>query len=179
MGTNSKRGPKSSPERPAITDPLEIHRFLRFLDIPDGYDEDVCWPFTGTLVHGYGQFIYDQNSRQAHRISYRMHCGGIPAGMSVLHDDTRCQTKSCCNPRHLRVGTHAENIREAIENGAELGPSRSVEGSNSKLTADEVREIRRRSRDEETTYPDLAEEYDVSATTIYRCVSRRTYNDID
>jgi DNA invertase Pin-like site-specific DNA recombinase len=98
--------------------------------------------------------------------------------MSVLHDDSQCTAKSCCNPQHLRVGTHAENIREAIENGAKLGP-RSVEGSNSKLTADEVREIRRKSRKEEVTYTDLAEEYDVSYTTIYRCVTRRAYNDID
>jgi hypothetical protein len=45
---------------------------------------------------------------QAHRISYRLHCGDIPEGMEIDH---LCRNRGCVNPDHLRVVPHRENMR--------------------------------------------------------------------
>jgi hypothetical protein len=41
-----------------------------------------------------------------------IHYGPIPDGLYVLHD---CDHGWCCNPAHLHLGTHADNMREASE----------------------------------------------------------------
>ena len=177
MSTDHEPGPDQAPERPAITDPAEIHRIIRRIDIPAEYNEDECWPFSGARQHGYGYIGYRGAVRRAHRISYRIHHGRIPAGMCVLHDDEKCTTKACCNPTHLRLGSQSANQREAVKTG-KLTPPKGIDRSDG-FTPDEVREIRRRYRDEEVTYEDLAFEYDSSSSSICALVKRQSYDYID
>jgi hypothetical protein len=68
-----------------------------------------CWLWTaGTLPAGYGRFA----GNLAHRYSWRLHVGPIPAGMSILH---KCDTPSCVNPRHLFLGTQQDNLADMRE----------------------------------------------------------------
>lgn len=77
-----------------------------------------CWLWTGKIAHGYGRIVVGtKRSRRgaivsvadyAHRVSYRLHKGEIPAG---LHIDHTCCVTACCNPAHLEAVTAAENIR--------------------------------------------------------------------
>src|SRR5688572_27215265 len=46
----------------------------------------------------------------AHRVAYELVNGAIPRGLHVLHT---CENSRCCNPSHLHLGTHAENIAQA------------------------------------------------------------------
>ncbi|MEO0085709.1 MAG: HNH endonuclease signature motif containing protein [candidate division WOR-3 bacterium] len=71
-----------------------------------------CWPWTGCRhpTLGYGFFRGDY----AHREAYRRAYGPIPNGMCVCH---RCDNPECCNPAHLFVGTHRDNIQDSIRKG--------------------------------------------------------------
>ncbi len=75
---------------------------------------DGCWSWSGPKTSsGYG-CVHLTGTRRigAHRVSYELHCGPIPAGLHVLH---RCDNPPCTNPDHLFLGTHADNMRDAAE----------------------------------------------------------------
>ena len=61
---------------------------------------------------GYGRMFLGHTSRGAHRVAWEVAHGPIPAGMLVLHN---CDNPRCCNPAHLTLGTHAENMRQKAE----------------------------------------------------------------
>ena len=80
--------------------------------------DDGCWIWSGvTDKYGYGQIPNPANKHRklkAHRVAYECFVGPIPAGLHVLHS---CDHPACVNPQHLHVGTHAQNMREAVERG--------------------------------------------------------------
>lgn len=77
-----------------------------------------CWLWTGWHdADGYGKLAIPSPSRSqllAHRVSWEIHHGPIPAGKCVLH---RCDTPSCINPAHLFLGTQADNMRDMHAKG--------------------------------------------------------------
>lgn len=87
---------------------------------------DGCWTWTGTRSKtgqrgsyhrgaGYGHFmVADQKRVQAHRYSWELHFGPIPAGMVVCH---RCDNPTCVRPDHLWLGTHKDNVHDMIRKG--------------------------------------------------------------
>lgn len=90
-----------------------LDRFMQFVS-PE--PNSGCWLWLGYTNHrGYGRFgvgsITDGSSRMdmAHRISYQLHRGEIPAGFFVCH---RCDTPSCVNPDHLFLGSRQDNATD-------------------------------------------------------------------
>lgn len=79
---------------------------------------DECWLWTGSLTNsgGYGQLSRSraEGPVRANRVSYEMHIGPIPDGLSVLH---RCDTPACVNPAHLFLGTTRDNARDMSRKG--------------------------------------------------------------
>ena len=74
-----------------------------------------CWLWTASInQHGYGQFSVEGKPCRAHRVSYEMFVGEIPHGMYVLHS---CHVRNCVNPKHLRVGSQADNMRDMSKAG--------------------------------------------------------------
>jgi len=70
-----------------------------------------CWLWTRSLNNmGYGKFcgVLTGKWMLAHRFSYELHRGPIPAGKVLDH---KCRTPSCVNPDHLEPVTFAENVR--------------------------------------------------------------------
>jgi hypothetical protein len=91
--------------------------FCRFLAKVDVSND--CWLWTAsTRRDGYGQMMFRAGGksvlRPTHRVSYEHFNGPIPDGAHVLHS---CDVKRCVRPNHLRLGDHAENMRDAATRG--------------------------------------------------------------
>lgn len=102
---------------------------------------DDCWDWKAFKHQGYGRMNVAAPGQPrrivgAHRVSYMLHIGPIPEGLTVLH---RCDNPSCSNPEHLSLGTNAENNQDRDRKGrAARGSSIGV----ATLTDQNVRDIR-------------------------------------
>jgi len=72
-----------------------------------------CWRWTAAqTADGYGQFgVGKGRVVGAHRVSWALTNGPIPAGMNVLH---RCDNPPCIRPDHLFLGTNADNSADMV-----------------------------------------------------------------
>lgn len=76
-----------------------------------------CWLWIRRYTRGmgYGSFqINRQKNVRAHRHSWEIHKGPIPAKTHVLH---RCDVPSCVNPDHLFLGTAKDNMLDKAAKG--------------------------------------------------------------
>lgn len=93
-----------------------------------------CWLWSaGWDEDGYGLMT---GNVKAHRESYRIHVGEIPAGLCVLH---KCDTPACVNPAHLFLGDHMDNAIDRKMKGRSASGERSP---HAKLSESDVASIR-------------------------------------
>lgn len=77
---------------------------------------DACWEWAGARKgsQGYGEFGVNRMPATAHRVAWELTHGPIPDGLFVLH---RCDNPPCCNPAHLFLGTHQDNMADRDAKG--------------------------------------------------------------
>lgn len=79
---------------------------------------DECWPYVGPLdTKGYSRLHAwidgEWGHIRGHRWAY--YCAtGKWSPFLILHS---CDNRACCNPAHLREGTHEDNMRDMRERG--------------------------------------------------------------
>lgn len=158
---------------------------------------DDCWPWMRSQTgDGYGAFMLPHQDgkrrlRKASRVAWALVNNRWPAlNEVVMHT---CDNRVCCNPRHLRLGTNDDNMRDMAEKGrASQGdghwtrsePARVSRGSavgTSKLTEAQVAEIRRRiaaSGGRRGINVELAEEFGVTRQLIWQIAKGKWWKHV-
>jgi len=116
-----------------------------------------CWVWQAAYdAAGYGRFWLGRRMQPTSQAAYRLFVGEIPQGLCVLHT---CNNKGCCNPAHLRLGTHAENMADLA-----------VAGNNSlrKLSAARALELRKQGK----TLAAIGAEVGASAQAVHQLLER-------
>ncbi len=100
--------------------------------------ETGCKEWNGCrFLQGYGVVRMNGKNNKAHRVSLEIYLGRpIHDNMFVLHS---CNNPPCCNPDHLREGTHQENMNDKLDSGRQ---PRGEQNGKAKLTLKQVEEIR-------------------------------------
>jgi hypothetical protein len=125
-----------------------------------------CWLWSGASEgRGYGNFkAMSHVTVRAHRVAFALSRGRAPeSGLVIRH---KCHNPLCCNPAHLEEGTHQDNSDDMKRAGRwSGGPSKGAENGNSKLTEEQVAEIRARLKRGETNVS-IAEDFPVGHAMI-------------
>jgi hypothetical protein len=131
-----------------------------------------CWIWLGSLnPPGYGQVNFGGKIRSAQRMSWYLTYGAWPKG-DTCH---KCDNKPCVNPKHLFDGTRKENIQDAVSKGRH---AQGEKNGQSKLTALQVVEIRKRYAEGGVTHQSLGKEYGVHGNVIGALIRRITWKHI-
>jgi hypothetical protein len=113
---------------------------------------------------GYGKVYFrGVSSYPAHRASYALFVGEIPDGLNVLHE---CDNKPCVNPKHLFLGSLADNIADM--------DAKARRGTRSQLTYNDVAEIKDMlaARYSQT---EIARRFSVHQTTISKIALKKSF----
>jgi hypothetical protein len=130
-----------------------------------------CWIWNKAInKDGYGRAGAFGKSITAHRLSYLVFKGEIPPDKSVCHT---CDAPYYINPNHLFLATNVENIKDKINKGRQI---RGERVKNSKLSEEDVKDIRNRYPKESARY--LSKTYNVAVRTIYDILYRHTWNHV-
>jgi hypothetical protein len=121
------------------------YRVKAFWDRVEKGAEAACWNWTGLLQQShknptpYGVLGWKGKHSRAHRVAYALVNGDIPEGMMVLH---ACDNTLCCNPEHLYLGDHAQNMKDMVTRRRRKGVGVGEENGRSKLTREQAEAIR-------------------------------------
>jgi len=152
----------------AALDPVEA-RFQSKVAEPDG---NGCHLWTaGTTYNGYGRFKINGKMVRAHRYA----AGMLDWPSSIVTRHT-CNVPACVNLEHLKFGSMADNVRDRDEAGR---TARGEQNGDSKLSAEQVLEIRRRFAAGGVTQQELGDEFGVCQTLVSRIVRRKNWAHLE
>ena len=154
-------------------------QITNFWNKVDRRGEDECWPWTASCSrNGYGHFGIGNKKDGTKRIVRSSRLAFYFAHENQWPENQACHTcdnRLCCNPLHIYDGTQQENI--ADRNAAER-QAKGEDNGRSKLTEDQVLEIRRRYVPRVVTLQTLGDEFGVSKQVISFIIRRNIWKHI-
>lgn len=180
-----------------LLSPIQIARFWSKVAV---LRDNECWLWNAFRNdRQYGMFGIGRHIFLASRVAFVAANGVDPAELEVLH---QCDNPPCCNPFHLFLGTHQDNMDDTVRKGRRKGliaPSglpknlargdrngsrthpealrRGEQHPDSVITEKQVREIRAL-RQQGKRFKELAEMYGMTVSGINQIVHRRTWNHV-
>lgn len=150
-------------------------RFWARVIIPENPND--CWGWQGTIDrHGYAKLRDTTDGKRkdwgAHRLSWEFEHGLIPENMCVCH---HCDNRKCVNPKHLFLGTNADNTKDKVQKGRQ---SRGESTKRNKLNTEQVKSIRAMYAMGNETCQTLAKKMGVNRSTIQNIISRYRWKHI-
>jgi hypothetical protein len=142
-----------------------------FYDLLEPNGDCLEWTM-GRMSNGYGFTLINKKLTKTHRLALILEGVDVTDKM-VLHS---CDNKVCCNPAHLRVGTHQENMDDMKKRNRQ----NSIRGSkcHSASTDEEtVKEIRRL-YDNGTSQAQIRKDFGLGANAVFKIVHRKTWTHI-
>lgn len=128
-----------------------------------------CWLWTGSWSsNGYGR----AEKQLAHRLSWQFYRGEIPLNKEVCHS---CDVRQCVNPEHLFVGTHSENMLDALRKGRLRLPNRTGAAI---LNETRVRELRAVADSTGASFCALGRRFGISSNTARYAVLGVTWRNV-
>lgn len=106
-----------------------------------------CWPWQASLTtSSYGRFkIASLISSHSNRVALVIATGVDMPDMQALHS---CDNPPCCNPAHLRWGTHDDNMQDKVKRGrCRTGNQAGSANGRAKITEGDIADIIRMFRD--------------------------------
>ena len=152
-----------------------------------------CWDWQGSAKanNGYGGFWFNGRLFHAHRVAWMLTHNSDHKRQEVMH---LCNNKRCVNPTHLRLGSHAENMKQWFDSRSQEQSRQAAKKGHAtkrlagyaflrrgeqhlcaKLTWKAVREIRRLAVD--GNHKQLARQYGVGSSTIDDIIAGRHWKD--
>jgi hypothetical protein len=125
-----------------------------------------CWTWSGFIdEHGYGKCYFQGRCYGSHRVAYILAHGEKPE--VVRHS---CDNPPCCNPYHLKDGTHADNVLDRVTRGRS---AKGIKNGRAKLSPEQAREIYL-SEDPDCV---ICEQYGVNQGVVSGIKRRRIWKD--
>lgn len=132
-----------------------------------------CWIWKGRKQNnGYGVIDAGNSSILAHRAAYFLSNGYIAPDDCIMHI---CDNPICCNPEHLKAGSHADNMRDMKEKSRRKGINCGEKNGRAKLNQSVANEIRYHYIGG-SLLKDLAKKYGVGISTVHRIIKRKNWN---
>ncbi|MEU7147078.1 HNH endonuclease [Streptomyces sp. NPDC045456] len=137
---------------------------------------DTCWEWTGgTRGNGYGTYWANGTRYYAHRYSYYLTHGVMPAGVILHH----CDFPLCVRPDHLADGTQADNIVDMWAKGRGVAPPLHIGEAHhqTRLTKADILRIRAQYA-AGIPQQTLADQYGLARSTVGKIVRLQSWRHI-